>query len=134
LVLKSFEFFTLALVYLRLNGEFVSEKGAGIPSNGTETSISINTNIQLEPGDVLEVVANQVNPDGDVIFIERGTIKITPTFIYSTTGRQAVPNWTKQEFVSNIFRIFNVLPSYDATTATLTLNLFEKLKDKTPID
>ena len=66
--------------------------------------------------------------------ILRGTVKITPTYIYRTIASSVVPNWTRQQFVSNVLRIFNVLPSYSSGTATLTLSLFEKIKTKTPLD
>src|SRR5690606_10639752 len=36
--------------------------------------------------------------------------------------------------VSNILRMFNVLASYNEGDATLTLNLFEKIKSKPSID
>jgi hypothetical protein len=45
-----------------------------------------------------------------------------------------IPNWTQQEYVSNILKIFNVLPAFNPATQTLTVNLFEKLKSKEPID
>lgn len=63
-----------------------------------------------------------------------GTVKFTPIYIYKTFGKSAVPNWTKQQFVSNILRVFNVLASYESGNKTLTFNLFEKIKSKPAID
>lgn len=88
----------------------------------------------LEAGDDFRFIVAQTNDSSDAASILGGTIKITPTFIYKTNGSSAVPNWTSQQFVSNILRIFNVIAYYEPLTATLTLNLFEKLRDKTPID
>jgi hypothetical protein len=84
----------------------------------------------LEAGDVLEITIESVF----TIDVLSGTLKITPTFLYKTFGNAAVPNWTKQDFVSNILRLFNVLASYHEGTSTLTLNIFEKIKSKPAID
>jgi hypothetical protein len=126
-------FFGLLLMFVKVNGVTVRTVGIGAPS-GTEVTISVNATVSLNANDVLEIYAIQANSDGDAGDLRRGTLKITPTFIYKTFGRTAVPNWTKQQFVSNILRMFNVLASYREGDATLTLNLFEKIKGKDPID
>lgn len=125
--------FPLIRIWIYKNGVALLSKAASGPAN-TEIVASLNTSIQLEIGDVLEIYETQVNSDGDAGTILRGTVKITPTYIYRTIGNSAVPNWTKQQFVSNVLRIFNVLSSYNEANGTLTLNLFEKIKGKTPID
>lgn len=125
--------FTVTILYVYVNGVQVRIHGSAGAAN-TEVSTSIVATINLEAGDVVEIYQIQNNADGDAGFIHRGTIKITPTFIYRTIGSSAVPNWTKQQFVSNILRIFNVLPSFNEGNATLTLNLFEKIKSKPPVD
>lgn len=66
--------------------------------------------------------------------ITGGTLKVTPKFIYKAFGSSTVPLWTKQEFVSNVLGIFNVIPDYDPYSKTVTLNLFDKIKSKEPID
>ncbi len=116
-----------------INGVFFRLNGAGAPHD-TEVSVSLNFPVNLNPGDVLEIKLIQGNADGDAGQILRGTIKITPTYIYRTIASSAIPNWTKQQFVSNVLRIFNVLPSFNAGTSTLTLNLFEKIRAKQPLD
>lgn len=123
----------LLIITVRVNGTIVRQIAWGAPQD-TEVTPSINASLSLNAGDVLEVYAIQVNSDGDAGDMRRGTLKITPTYIYQVFGRSSVPNWTKQQFVSNILRIFNVLASYNEGNATLTLNLFEKIKDKEPID
>ena len=132
-VMSSTGFLTVTAVFLYKNGVQIRAAGAGGAAN-VEHVASMNVTVQLEAGDTLEVYQLQVNADGDAGTIHRGTIKITPTYIYRTIGSSAVPNWTKQDFVSNILRMFNVLASYNKGTATLTLNLFEKIKDKPAID
>lgn len=134
LVFSGSEFATLASVYLKINGQYIRRKAMGIPDSGLETPISFSYNVLLNPGDEVEITSIQVNPGSGAITLLRGTVKITPTYIYRTIGSAAVPNWTQQQFVSNIMKIFNVLPYYDEGNATLTLNLFEKIKSKPPID
>lgn len=126
-------FFAVTILYIKVNGVIVRTHGAG-GGGGVEVTTSMNVSVPLNAGDILEIYQIQSNSDGDAGTILRGTIKITPTYIYRTIGSSAVPNWTKQQFVSNILRMFNVLASYKEGTATLTLNLFEKIKSKPPID
>lgn len=66
--------------------------------------------------------------------ITQATIKVTPIYLYKAFGNAAAPKLTKQEFVNNIFSVFNVIPAYDSYSKTIILNLFEGLKHKEPID
>jgi hypothetical protein len=126
-------FFGVLEMYVKINGAYSRTVGVGAPSD-TEVTIAVNATFSLNAGDILEINVAQANADGDAGDLRRGTLKITPIFIFKTFGRAAVPNWTKQQFVSNILRMFNVLASYNEGSATLTLNLFEKIKEKEPLD
>lgn len=95
---------------------------------------SLRCRVPLEAGDILEAAVFQTNDNTDALSIISGTLKITPTFIYKTFATAALPNWTKQQYVSAIFQLFNVITSYEPKTKTLTCNLFDKLKEKEPID
>lgn len=134
LVLRSLEFFTLSILIIRINGVNTIFYGSGVPSTGNEFSISLSRVIKMNPGDTIEVRIVITNPDGDPIFLERGTVKITPIYIYRVIGSASAPNWTQQEFVSNILKIFNVLASYNEGTDTVTLNIFEKIKSRPATD
>lgn len=123
--------FTLLFIYV--NGAQVRVKG-GDGNEDQENVVSFQFTYILNAGDILEIYVQHINDDGDAASFLRGTIKITPLYIYKTNGNAAVPNWTSQQFISNVLRIFNVISAYDAPTATLTLNLFEKITDKEPID
>lgn len=89
-------------------------------------------NLKLEAGDYVTIEGQ--NGTGIPTVITGATFKFTPQFIYKAYGRGCVPLWTKQEFVSNILRIFNTVTSFDQFTGTLTINLFDKIKEKEPID
>lgn len=115
-----------------VNGVFHSVLGF-TGGTGSSPQISGSARVPLDAGDYVDIRLRYVSFGGSVDILS-GTVKITPTYIYKTFGASAVPNWTKQEFVSNVLRMFNVLASYQASNNTLTLNLFEKIKSKTPID
>lgn len=113
-----------------VNGVSVKEK---ILNQIGEDPVLLSDLITLNAGDQLEVwLLNDATVFADPI--TDATWKITPTFIYKSFGKSVAPNWTKQEFVSNILRLFNVLASFEAGNKTLTLNLFEKIKSKPAID
>jgi hypothetical protein len=114
-----------------VNGVEFAANPSTFPGSGD--ILTITKFVPLEVGDVLEIYSRYSTAAGANNILS-GTVKITPSFIYKTFGVSAVPNWTKQQFVSNILRIFNVLASYNEGDATLTLNLFESIKAKTPID
>lgn len=121
--------YNITMIYV--NGVEVARAGSNF-----DQLLTINKLIPLDGGDYIEIWTYYSNfglgfPNND---ITDGMVRITPTYIYKTLGRSAVPNWTKQQFVSNILKMFNVLASYNEGNATLTLNLFEKIKDKTPVD
>lgn len=132
-VITTTGFAPLSRNWIYVNGSPVRSKAQGGTANA-EIVVSQNININLEAGDIVEIYQVQINADGDAGVLQRGTIKITPTYIYRTIGSSAVPNWTKQQFVSNVLKLFNVLASYNEGDATLTLNLFEKIKDKPQVD
>lgn len=131
-------------IYLYINGVFTFvdiglQSGAGGLYNsstaGDNDFFKITRTITLEAGDTMEVYSDWQQSSGstpnDVI---SGSLKITPKFIYSITGAAIVPDWTQQEYVSAVMELFNVIPSYNSGTKTLTLNLFEKVGTKPAID
>lgn len=101
---------------------------------GSEEFFVLERVYTLEAGDTLEVYTSWQQSTGatqnDVI---SGQIEIVPIFIYSVFGNALLPKWTQAEYVGNIMRLFNVVTSYDNKTATLTLNLFDRIKSKTPV-
>lgn len=100
-------------------------RDAGIPFQ------YLKTNLQLQAGDELTFYLNVILNPADV---SSGFVKITPTLIFKTFSDQLAPNWTKQKFVANVLKLFNVIPSYNYATKTVTLNLFDRIKSKEAID
>lgn len=131
-------------IWLYINGVFtfvdigLASGTGGLYNSGTagsEELFKLTREITLDAGDTLEVYTSWQQSTGstqnDVL---SGSMRITPKYIYSVFGNAIVPKWTQAEYVSNIMRMFNVITSYDNKTATLTLNLFDRLAFKTPID
>lgn len=127
-------------IYLYINGVFtfvdVGLDVGGLYNDATVGGIvKIDRTITLESGDTLEVYSQWQQSTGSTQNdITAGTLRITPLFIYNVSGASIVPNWSQQQYVSNILRIFNCITAYDPFTKTLTINLFDKIKGRTPID
>lgn len=99
-------------------------------TSGTQV-FNASIDIELSAADYIEIWINA--NIGDTINIG-STFKATPTFVYRAFGEASVPDWSQLKFVTNIFKIFNVIPYYNNDSRTLTMNLFNKLKEKDPID
>lgn len=103
-------------------------------SVSTTDTNTLDTNIHLVAGDYIEWYARNQVSGGPSVDITSGNLEITPTYIFKSFAKAAVPKWTKQQFVSNVLQIFNVIPSFDYFTKTVTLDLFDKIKGKPSID
>lgn len=125
-----------ATVYFYKNGASFFSYLAGSKLLGGSQTITTSKNIQipLDAGDTVEIYVDETGGLGGNIDVNSGTIKITPVYIYKVFGVATVPNWTQMEFVSNILRLFNVLPSFNPTSKTLTLDLFNNIKNKPYVD
>lgn len=122
--------FEFVAVYIVKNGVEVNHVFFN-PFLSANKSITVENEIILEAGDQITLWADAAtNP----INITAATMRFTPTYIYVAFGDSVIPKWTQQEFISNIFRLFCVLPSYEPVTKTLTLNIFDKIASKDPID
>lgn len=117
-------FFNYMYVYVYING--ISTQTFTFKSNP-----SIDIDITLEAGDVIEIY---VNVGIGTLNLWGGFFKFTPKYVYRIFGSSSVPNWTKGQFVSNIIRLFNGLPSFNADSKTLTIDLFNKIKEKEAVD
>lgn len=126
------------IIYLYVNGVEVDRTErpptTGIPF-GTEEVFGTNFKVKVNQGDQVDIRASATYASSGFGFnVVSGSVKIIPSYVYKSFGKSSVPNWTKQQFVSNILRMFNVLASYEEGNHTLTLNLFEKIKSKPAID
>src|SRR5690606_22794269 len=129
-------------VYIYINGVFtfvdVGLDVGGLYNTayvGDDNSMTMTRRFTVEAGDTIEIYTQGQQSSGstqnDVV---SGTLKITPTFIYKFFGNKLLPDWTQQQYVSNILKIFSCIPVYDSSTKTLTIDLFDKIKEKRQID
>lgn len=112
--------------------EYVNPFG---PGPTPPTSYNISAIVQMNAGDTIQIDGKSVDSLGVNTGIQaNSTLKITPIYIYTIVGNSTVPKWTKQQFVSNILTLFNVVSDYDPISKEITFNLFDKIKSKEPID
>lgn len=129
-------------IYLYINGVFtfvdIGLAAGGLYNSATpgdQDPFTFQRELVFETGDQISFRSEWQQSTGSTQNdILSGTLKITPTFIYKAFGNAIVPDWTQQQYVSNVLRLFNVLASYHAQSQTLTLNLFEKINSKPQID
>lgn len=103
-------------------------------THGDIDSFSLIRTYTLEAGDTFEVYTTYQSFTGGRNDVLSGTLKIIPEFIYMAFGSSVIPEWSQQKYVSNVFKLFNVLPTYDPYGKTLTLDLFDRIKYKGEID
>lgn len=129
-------------IYLYINGVFtfvdVGLFAGGLYNSATAGDIdpfTLKRTIVLEAGDILEIYSEWQQSGGstqnDVL---SGYLKITPVYIYQISGLSVIPNWTQQQYVSNILRLFNTITYYEPFSKTLTINLFDKIPGHTPVN
>jgi len=118
-----------AKLYIVKNGIEVKHVSAVLTA--APKTLTISLEITLEAGDNITISAEASGTGADVT---SANVRFTPTYLYVVFGDAVIPQWSQQDFVSNIFRLFCVLPSYEPVNKTLTLNLFDKLSSKESID
>lgn len=116
-----------SLALLRVNGGVGGKTKGLFTDDGT---ITINK-LFLAAGDTLSVTISALV--GDVTVLS-ASFQVQPIFIYKAFGRSSVPLWSQFDFVSNVLQLFNTVTDYDPYSKTVTINLFDKIKSKTPID
>lgn len=119
----------------RINDALAQSETISVTITGNSTiGITFTTvrRVKINSGDYISAVAG--NGFGSGVDLSYMSLKVEPEFIFKAFGRSMIPLWSKQKFVSNILRMFNVIPFYNQFTKTVTLNIFDKIKTKQPID
>lgn len=100
-------------------------------SSSDQLDLNVSLEATLDAFETLEIHATAFIGNFNMT---GGTLKITPVYLYRAFGSASVPQWTQLQFVSNVLRLFNALPSFNPDSQTLTINLFKDIKSKEPID
>lgn len=125
-------------IELRINGTPFGNSYHVESSAGTISPSPISITTTLEAGDVVYAAIVVTNLDSvgapGVTINDGGTFRFTPVYIFFTSGNSLLPNWSKAEFVNNIFALFCCICDYDPFSKTLTVDFFDKIKTKEPVD
>lgn len=120
--------------------EFIYKNGSVIQSEsrGVFAAVPINTltfghNINCNAGDVIEV---RLAVGGVALTVLSGYTQVyfEPVKLFHIWPAQLLKAVSFVEFVGEVFRMFNVVPSYNQFTKTITAELFKNIKSNTPID
>lgn len=119
-----------------LNGtDTVLEKGYPNTKKIVDTFDSLDYFGNANIGDYIEVQLTIAS----VAFSNRNLvagswIKIYPVQFYTVFASTIIPDMTGSSFLSNIFRMLNMIVSYNAKNKTLTVNKFDSVLNSEPID
>jgi hypothetical protein len=111
------------------NGSFYKR---ALIAGDSSPDVSSILRIPLEQGDTVDIYAATLGVIGGGY--DTLTMEIKPTYLFAVFSDSVVPKWTKQDFVSNVLRLFCCVPAYDPYSKTVTINLFDKVKEKERID
>jgi len=98
---------------------------------------SVSVDMTLEAGDFIDarlIVVPGGGIPGTVTIDTSRTFKFTPSFVYFTAGNSLVPPWAKGDFISNVLSLCCGICDYNPYNKTLTIDIFDKIKTKEPID
>lgn len=142
----------------RLNVSINLEKTGGSPSDETYVRVvrnstvifsdrvgevgpafgkmSFSYDVTLDAGDqmFIRVSINQGLTPSTRTVKANSTFEFTPKYIYFTSGKSLLPKWTQAQFISNILAPFCAITDYEPVSKILTIDLFEGIKSKEPID
>lgn len=108
-----------------------SGTGTVLDFNFLETS-SLGAAIFLNAGDFLQL--RVLCSTGTANVLTDSWLKITPVLFPRVFPASLLSTGDKIDFVSDIFSMFNVIPSYDVYSDTVTANLFKEITFQSEID
>jgi hypothetical protein len=97
-------------------------------ATGDTVDVTFNSDnaVQIDDGEYFEVWMSTASGTVD---IESGSVRFTLARFDATYPQFLFGNMTQSEFVTGIFRMLNVIASYDQFTKTVTANLFRNIKN-----
>lgn len=102
----------------------------------TPLTLSIDYAATLDAGDTIEwYVLFDIFPlPINVTIFSDSWVKVTPSFLFKTFGNSLLPNWTKAKLINNVLSLFCCICDYEPVSKTLTIDFFNNIKSKEPID
>lgn len=93
---------------------------------------TVSATLDLDASDYLEVFAR---PATSTAICQVGSFfKIDAIKLKKIFAKDVVPNLSKIDFIKNLIRIFNVVPTYNTNTKTVNLELFKNISKNEPQD
>jgi hypothetical protein len=118
-------------IAVRLNGSVVFTRSY-FNAKTIEDTITISNIVKGDVIDVQAAKAITVTPNFD---IQTGSfVKVEPVKFRKVYPAQLLPDLDGNEFIANIFTMFNVFSSYNSNTKTITTRFLENIKNQDAID
>lgn len=93
---------------------------------------SLTIDRTIDPGDTIEVQMEVVFANH--VVQPNSWVKIAPIKFKTAFVDSIVPNKTASEFISDVFRMFNIVTSYDSFSKTVMCNSFKSIYNKPAVD
>lgn len=106
--------------------------GVAILTQGFINIVNYGDQFELSSGDTIEVYARAVV--GTLTLTTNTYFRVSPLIFLDVIPQLYVPPQEKIDFVSNIIKMFNVIPTYDYFSKTVYLNKFTDIVKKDAID
>lgn len=133
LIFDGLSYFTLRI--LKNGTDTVLEKSYNNVKSIVDTFNSEDYLENASSGEYIEVqvgVSSALFSDRNMV--AGSSIRIYPTQFYKVFASTIIPDMTGSTFLSNIFRMLNIIVSYNANNKTITANYFDKVLNSEPID
>lgn len=132
-VFDGLSYFTLRV--LKNGTDTVLEKSYNNVKSIVDTFNSADYLENASSGEYIEVqvgVSSALFSDRNMV--AGSSVRIYPTQFYKVFASTIIPDMTGSTFLSNIFRMLNIIVSYNANNKTITANYFDKVLTSEPID
>jgi hypothetical protein len=121
---------TIFFIYVRLNGTNVFRKQY-VSAKSVQETITINN---ILANDVIDVQSAKLSGFANYDIQAGSFIKVSPVKFRKVYPAQLLPDLDGNEFIANIFTMFNVFSSYNSNTRTINTRFLENIKNQDAID
>lgn len=132
LIFDSASYFVIRV--LKNGTDEIFEKGYNNVKTIKDTLGAEELNENPSAGDYYEVQARMIALFADRTMVAGSSIRIKPVQFWKIFAGSIVPDITGSALLSNVFKMFNYLISYNENTKTITTTSFDKILNSNPID
>lgn len=113
-------------------GSLIIRAGFSYTKNFPDVKFSLSKPIVLEAGDYLDIRGQVFG--SFTIDIINASLTITPVRILNVSGEILVPDVSKIEFVTDVFKLFNTVIDFNPFTKTVSVDTFKSVAKSEEID